>query len=100
MNAFANLKPTGTFILQWPYTTEELEEKLPSSTKREIAGKRLKFYTFKTSSAKDSLAERLAAFFSFTGILPELGGLPALIASSKNVSVLDKVALSSNILVG
>lgn len=81
VNVFANLKPTGTFILQWPYKIEELEEKLPSSTKREIAGKRLKFYTF--SASKDSPAERLAAFFSLSGVLSEVGGLQALISSAK-----------------
>lgn len=84
VNVFANLKATGTFILQWPHKVEELEEKLPSSVKREIAGKRLKFFTF-TASAKDSIAERLAAFFTLSGVLPEIGGLSALIASAKNV---------------
>eukprot|EP00026_Physarum_polycephalum_P000660 Phypoly_transcript_00661.p1 GENE.Phypoly_transcript_00661~~Phypoly_transcript_00661.p1 ORF type:complete len:956 (+),score=128.73 Phypoly_transcript_00661:1265-4132(+) len=67
VNVFANLKSFGTLVLQWPFNKRELEEKLPSATKREIAGKRLKLYVFEASS-ENKLASQLAAFCAFGGI--------------------------------
>ena len=76
MNVFANLKSFGTLVLQWPYSKEELEEKLPSATKREIAGKRLKFYVFEVAT-DNKLASQLAAFFAFSGFIKDVATFKA-----------------------
>jgi hypothetical protein len=71
VNVLANLKSFGTLVLQWPFSKQELEEKLPSATKREIAGKRLKFFVFEASS-ESKLASQLAAFCTFGGLLDDI----------------------------
>ncbi|WP_045222103.1 pyruvate:ferredoxin (flavodoxin) oxidoreductase [Desulfonatronum thioautotrophicum] len=38
-------KPGGTFVLNAPWSLNELETKLPASLKRDIATKKMKFYT-------------------------------------------------------
>lgn len=77
VNVFANLKSFGTLIVQWPFGVQDLEEKLPSATKREIAGKRLKFFVFEASS-EHKIASQLAAFCVFSGLLK-----PTVLKSSK-----------------
>ncbi|NJB68579.1 pyruvate-ferredoxin/flavodoxin oxidoreductase [Desulfobaculum xiamenense] len=39
------IKDGGTFVLNCPWTVEEMEKELPASLKRTIAEKKLKFYT-------------------------------------------------------
>jgi hypothetical protein len=75
VNVFANLKSLGSLVLQWPYSINELEEKLPSATKREIAGKRLKLFVFE--AAENKLASQLAAFCAFSGIAKDISTLKA-----------------------
>lgn len=74
MNVLANLKSFGTLVLQWPFGLNDLEEKLPSSTKREIAGKRLKFFVFEVA-ADNKLASQVAAFCVFSGLLKDISTL-------------------------
>ncbi|MCT4605911.1 MAG: pyruvate:ferredoxin (flavodoxin) oxidoreductase [Marinisporobacter sp.] len=38
------IKPNGTFVLNCPWTQEEIDEKLPASLKRTIAEKNINFY--------------------------------------------------------
>ncbi|MCP4711948.1 MAG: pyruvate:ferredoxin (flavodoxin) oxidoreductase [Planctomycetes bacterium] len=72
------VKPGGTFLLNSPWTLEELEKELPGSMKREIAEKKLKFYNIDAVklAADVGLGHRInmimqTAFFSVSGVLPE-----------------------------
>nr|MDD6335224.1 pyruvate:ferredoxin (flavodoxin) oxidoreductase [bacterium] len=67
----------GTFLLNCPWTVEELEEKLPASMKRAIAKKNLKFYIIDAIkiAAKVGMGGRIntimqAAFFKLADIIP------------------------------
>jgi len=73
----AGIKAGGIFVLNCPWSGEELEENLPASLKRTIAQKGLKFYTIdavKIASAV-GLGGRInmimqTVFFKLAGVLP------------------------------
>ncbi|MGI6665059.1 MAG: pyruvate:ferredoxin (flavodoxin) oxidoreductase [Christensenellaceae bacterium] len=76
-NVLDSLKEGGTFLLNSPWTAEEMEEQLPASMKRQIAEKKLNFYNvdgFKI--AQDvGLGGRInmglqAAFFKIANVIP------------------------------
>ncbi len=73
----ADLKQGGTFVLNCPWTTEELEAKLPGSWKRQLATKKAKFYTIDALkiARETGLGNRInmvmqTAFFVSSGVLP------------------------------
>ena len=71
------LKPGGIFLLNTPWSKEQLERRLPAKMKRFIANNRIQFYTinaFKIAqeaglTGKFSISMQ-AAFFKLTGVLP------------------------------
>ena len=72
------IKPGGIFLLNSPWTLEEMEQELPGSMRREIAQKRLKFYNIDAVkiAAEVGLGHRInmimqTAFFKVSGVLPE-----------------------------
>lgn len=71
------LKPNGTFVLNCPWTTEELEENIPASLKRYIANNSIEFYTIDAVSiaTEIGLSNRInmimqAAFFKLAKVIP------------------------------
>lgn len=71
------IKPGGTFLLNSPWTLEDLEIELPASMKRKIAEKKLKFYNI--DAVKIATAVGLGgrinmimqtAFFKLANVLP------------------------------
>ncbi|MBI5062123.1 MAG: pyruvate:ferredoxin (flavodoxin) oxidoreductase, partial [Desulfatitalea sp.] len=71
------LKPGGTFMLNSPWSMEEMEAKLPAAMRRTIAKKKLKFYTIDAVkiASEVGLGGRInmimqAAFFKVSGVLP------------------------------
>jgi pyruvate-ferredoxin/flavodoxin oxidoreductase len=71
------IKPGGTFMLNSPWSTEEMEAKLPAAMRRTIAKKKLKFYTIDAVkiASEVGLGGRInmimqAAFFKVSGVLP------------------------------
>jgi pyruvate-ferredoxin/flavodoxin oxidoreductase len=71
------IKDGGTFLLNSPWSKEELEEELPASMKRTIAEKKLKFYNIDAISIaeKVGLGGRInmimqTAFFKVANVLP------------------------------
>ena len=67
----------GTFLLNCQWTPEELEEKLPAKVKRDIANKKVNFYTIDaiTIAREIGLGNRTntvlqSAFFSLANIIP------------------------------
>ena len=67
----------GTFLLNCQWTPEELEEKLPAKVKRDLAAKKVNFYTIDAISIarKIGLGNRTntvlqSAFFSLANIIP------------------------------
>ncbi|HEQ78762.1 MAG TPA: pyruvate:ferredoxin (flavodoxin) oxidoreductase, partial [Euryarchaeota archaeon] len=71
------IKEEGTFVLNSPWTLEEMETHLPSSVKKTIAEKKLKFYNIDAVAiAKDvGLGGRInmvmqTAFFKLANVLP------------------------------
>ncbi|MCR4615770.1 MAG: pyruvate:ferredoxin (flavodoxin) oxidoreductase [Clostridiales bacterium] len=72
-----DLKPGGTFLLNCPWSAEELEANLPASMKRYIAKNKINFYTIDgiDIAREIGLGGRVntilqAAFFNLTGIIP------------------------------
>ncbi|NLY53310.1 MAG: pyruvate:ferredoxin (flavodoxin) oxidoreductase [Firmicutes bacterium] len=72
------IKEGGVFLLNSPWSLEEMEHKLPANMKRTIAQKRLRFYNIDAVKiAKDiGLGGRIntvlqAAFFKIAGVIPE-----------------------------
>ncbi len=73
-----NLKEGGTFLLNSPWSLEEMETRLPAAMKRTIASKKLQFYNvdgFKIAE-EVGLGGRInmclqAAFFKISGVIPE-----------------------------
>ena len=47
----ADLKDGGTFLLNCPWSVEELEERLPGKMKRDLANKHANFYIIDAASA-------------------------------------------------
>ena len=73
----SDLLPGGTFLLNTVWTPEELEKQLPASIKRQLAEKKINFYTINgTDIAKEiGLGNRIntvlqAAFFKLANIIP------------------------------
>jgi pyruvate-ferredoxin/flavodoxin oxidoreductase len=71
------VKPGGTFLLNSPWTLEEMEEEIPASVKRTIASKNLKFYNVDAVKIAETigLGGRInmimqTAFFSLSKVLP------------------------------
>ena len=71
------LKENGTFVLNCPWSKDELEEHLPPAVKRYIANNKIKFYTIDAMSiASDiGLGNRInmimqSAFFKLANIIP------------------------------
>ena len=71
------LQPGGIFLLNCPWSTEELETHLPASVKRQLAQKHVRFYTIDASAiARDlGLGSHIntilqAAFFALSSIIP------------------------------
>ena len=73
----ASIKDGGTFVLNCPWTVEEMQEKLPAALRRQIARKNLKFYTVDAVkiASEAGLGGRInmvmqTAFFKLAGVLP------------------------------
>ncbi|MFC2099208.1 pyruvate:ferredoxin (flavodoxin) oxidoreductase [Candidatus Bipolaricaulota bacterium] len=73
----AGVKKGGTFVLNCPWTGEELEAHMPASLKRTIAEKKLKFYTIDAVKIAGDvgLGGRInmimqTVFFKLAGVLP------------------------------
>lgn len=73
-----DLKEGGSFLLNCPWSDEELDEKLPGKMKRIIAEKNINFYTIDgiALGKEIGLGGRIntilqAAFFKIAGIIPE-----------------------------
>ncbi len=73
----ANLKEGGVFLLNCPWTAEELEEQLPASMKRTLAAKKARLYTIDAVklAASVGMGNRInttmqAAFFKLADIIP------------------------------
>ncbi len=73
----SDLKDGGTFLLNCPWSGEELSSQLPNSVKRKLAEKKINFYTIDaTKIAREiGLGNRTntvlqAAFFNLTQIIP------------------------------
>lgn len=73
-----SIKPGGIFVLNTQWEKKELEENLPGIMKKQIAEKKLKFYTINAMgiAEKIGLGNRInmvmqGAFFKLTGVLPE-----------------------------
>ncbi|QZY55030.1 pyruvate:ferredoxin (flavodoxin) oxidoreductase [Crassaminicella profunda] len=71
------IKPNGTFVLNCPWTEEELDEKLPAALKRIIAEKNINFYVIDAVKiAQDiGLGGRInmimqSAFFKLAKVIP------------------------------
>eukprot|EP00727_Mastigamoeba_balamuthi_P002447 m51a1_g122 putative pyruvate ferredoxin flavodoxin oxidoreductase (1636) ;mRNA; f:410093-415582 len=76
-NMLASLKQGGTFVLNTPWSREEVEANLPGFIKHAIAAKQAKFYTVDAMSlaASIGLGRRInmvmqAIFFKLSGVLP------------------------------
>ena len=75
----ADLKDGGTYLLNCPWSAEELEERLPAKMKRDLANKHANFYIMDaTKLARDlGLGNRIntilqAAFFQLTKVMSRL----------------------------
>ena len=84
------IKEGGTFLLNSPWTPEDMENQLPASMKREIASKKLKFYTIDgVKIAREvGLGGRInmclqAAFFKIAGVIPEADAVEYMKAAVK-----------------
>jgi len=71
------IKQDGTFVLNSPWSLEEMEEKLPNSLKKKIAEKNLKFYSIDAVKIAEDvgLSGRInmvmqAVFFKLSKVLP------------------------------
>lgn len=71
------IKQNGTFLLNAPWSDEEIEQNLPNNIKKQIAQNKIKFYVIDAESlaSKVGLNRRInlimqTAFFALTGILP------------------------------
>ena len=76
-NILEGIKEGGTFVLNSPWSLEEMEKNLPGSIKRTIARKRLKFYNIDAVKIAEEvgLGGRInmvmqTAFFKLANVLP------------------------------
>ena len=72
----SQIKPQGTFLLNAPWTDEEMDKELPASMKKFIAQKKLKFFVIDAEQVAEEvgLNRRInvvmqTAFFALSGIL-------------------------------
>ncbi len=72
------IKPGGTFLLNSPWTREEMENQLPAFVKNEIASKKLKFYNIDAVkiASEIGLGGRInmvmqSAFFHIASVIPQ-----------------------------
>ncbi len=72
------IKDGGVFLLNSPWTLEEMEHELPANLKRTIAQKKLRFYNIDAVKIAHDLGLRgrintvlQAAFFKIAGVIPE-----------------------------
>ena len=77
-NVLSGIKEGGTFLLNSPWSADELENELPASMKNIIAQKKLKFYAIDAIKIAQSvgLGGRInmvmqAAFFKIANVIPE-----------------------------
>jgi pyruvate-ferredoxin/flavodoxin oxidoreductase len=77
LDVLKNLRPGGTFLLNSPYSAEEVWEKLPRETQEELISKRARFYVIDGGGIARSLGlgGRInilmqSAFFAISGVLP------------------------------
>lgn len=77
-NMVTDLKHGGTFLLNSPYSKDEIWDKLPIETQKEIIQKEIKFYVIDASKvAQDAHLGKRAntilqtCFFAISGILPK-----------------------------
>ncbi len=89
-NVLEGIKTGGTFLLNAPWSDEELEKELPSSVKKQIAEKRLHFYVIDAESLaiKVGLGRRInlimqTAFFALANILPMKTAIEMIKSSAK-----------------
>ncbi len=80
-----NIKEGGTFVLNSPWTPEQMVRKLPLDMRRQIAGKHLRFYTIDADAiaAKVGLSPRInmpmeTVFLYLSGIMPFNLSYPAM----------------------
>jgi len=73
----SDLRPGGIFLLNSPWTTAELDAKLPAAVKRAIASKKARFYNIDAATIADEVGMRgrinvimQAVFFKVAGIIP------------------------------
>lgn len=71
------LKDGGTFLLNCPYTEEQLEEQLPAKVKKLLAEKKIRFFLIDAGALSRKIGLRgktstilQAAFFQISGLLP------------------------------
>jgi pyruvate-ferredoxin/flavodoxin oxidoreductase len=76
-NLLEGIKENGTFVLNAPWDSNDIEKHLPNSLKKKIADKKLKFYTIDAVSIAESvgLGGRInmvmqTAFFKLSKVLP------------------------------
>lgn len=76
-NVLEGIKRQGTFLLNTPWTDDEIEKELPASIKKQIAEKNLRFFVIDAESlaSKVGLGRRInlimqTAFFALSNILP------------------------------
>jgi len=76
-NILTDLKPGGTFLFNTIWTPEELNDRLPSHVKQELAKKNINFYTINAVAVDEELglggktnAVLQAAFFKLADIIP------------------------------
>jgi pyruvate-ferredoxin/flavodoxin oxidoreductase len=72
-----NIKQGGTFLLNSPYSSELVWERLPMNVQKQIIGKRLKFYVINASKVahETGMGKRTngilqTCFFAISGLLP------------------------------
>lgn len=73
----SSLKPGGVFLLNSPWTAEEMETELPAEMKRQLAAKKIRFYNVDAIklAAETGMGGRIntvmqAAFFKLTNVIP------------------------------
>lgn len=89
-NVLEGIKTGGTFLLNAPWSDEELEKELPASVKKQIAEKKLRFYIIDAESLanKVGLGRRInlimqTAFFALANILPMKTAIEMIKSSAK-----------------
>lgn len=89
-NVLEGIKPGGIFLLNAPWSDNDLEHELPASIKKQIAEKKLKFYVIDAESIAMNvgLGRRInlimqTAFFALSNILPMKTAVDMIKSSAK-----------------